>query len=127
MRKYKLINRATCSRFSLSVRKQIRLPESCLHREFKVYMTNTYIFLFARLNFPNVLIGLAKKKKFDSGFPSPCFDIPKASNFTSGRVQNRETKNRRLGTIVTSFQDSKPPEKQIAPTFSYFLINNALL
>ena len=64
---------------------------------------------------------------FDSDFPSPCFDVPKASNFTSGGVQNRATKNRRLGMIVTSFQDSKPPEKKISPTFSYFLINNALL
>ena len=36
-------------------------------------------------------------------------------------------KYRRLGTIVTSFQDSKPREKQISPTFTYFLINNALL
>ena len=43
------------------------------------------------------------------------------------RVQNHETKNRRLGTIVTSFHDSKPREKQISPTFTYFLINNALL
>ena len=41
--------------------------------------------------------------------------------------QNRETKNRRLGTIVRSFQDSKLQEKQISPTFSYFLISNALL
>ena len=32
-----------------------------------------------------------------------------------------------LGTIVMSIQDSKPHEKQISPTFSYFLINNALL
>ena len=53
--------------------------------------------------------------------------MPKASNFTSGGVQNRDTKNRRLGTIVTSIQDSKPREKEISPTFSYFLINNALL
>ena len=68
-----------------------------------------------------------EKKIFDSDFPSPCFDVPKASNFTSGGVQNRETKNRRLGTIVTSFQDFKLREKQISPTFSYFLINNALL
>ena len=29
--------------------------------------------------------------------------------------------------IVTSFQDFKFREKQISPTFSYFLINNALL
>ena len=42
-------------------------------------------------------------------------------------MQNRETKNRRLGTIVMSIQDSKPHEKQISPMFSYFLINNALL
>ena len=79
--------------------------------------------LFALLNLPNVLIS----KFFDSDFPSPCFDVPKASNFTSGWVQNRETKNKRLGTIVTSFQDFKLREKQIFPTFSYFLINNALL
>ena len=36
-------------------------------------------------------------------------------------------KNRRMGTIVTSFQDSKPREKQISPTFTYFIINNVLL
>ena len=53
--------------------------------------------------------------------------MPKASNFTSGGVQNRDTKNRRLETIVTSIQDSKPREKQTFPTFSYFLMNNALL
>ena len=29
--------------------------------------------------------------------------------------------------MVMSFQDSKLREKQISPTFSYFLINNALL
>ena len=50
-----------------------------------------------------------------------------SDQFTSGGVQNRETKNRTLGTIVTSFQDFKLPEKQISPIFSYFLINNALL
>ena len=38
-----------------------------------------------------------------------------------------ETKNRRLGTSVTQFQDSKPRKKQIALTFFYFVINNALL
>ena len=90
----------------------------------KVYMTD--FFLVARSNLPNVLISTAKKF-FHSDFPSPCFDAPKASNFTSGGVQNHETKNRGLGMIVTSIQDSKPGEKQISPTFSYFLINNALL
>ena len=69
----------------------------------------------------------SKKQNFDRDFPSPCFDVPKTGNFTSGGVQNRKTKNRRLGTIVTSSQDFKLREKQISPTFSYFLINNALL
>ena len=68
-----------------------------------------------------------QKSFFHSDFPLPCVDVPKASNFTSGGVQNRETKNRGLGMIVTSIQDSKPREKQISPTFSYFLITNALL
>ena len=61
------------------------------HRHFKtlsVYMTD--FFLFARLNLPKVLISIANIF-FDSDFPSPCFDEPKASNFTSGGVQNRET------------------------------------
>ena len=82
-----------------------------------MYMTD--FLSFARLNLPNVLISVAKKKFLDSDFPSPCFDAPKASNFTSGGVQNRETKNRRLRTIVTSIQDSKPREKQISQSFPY--------
>ena len=82
----------------------------------KVYMTD--LFLFARLNLPNVLISIAKKF-FDSDFPSLCFDVPKVSNFTSGGVQNRTTKNRGLGTIVTSIQDSKPREKQISDVFLF--------
>ena len=85
----------------------------------------TDFFLFARLNLPNVLIGVGKKF-FDSNFPSPCFDVPKASNFTSGGVQNGDTKNRRLGTIVTSIQDSKPCEKQISQSFSYCELINLL-
>ena len=96
-----------------------------LARALKVYVTD--YFLFSRLNFPNVLISVAKKFFFHSDFPFPCFDVPKASNFTSGGVQNCEAKNRGLGTIVTSIQDSKPREKQISPTFSHFLIYNALL
>ena len=59
----------------------------------------TDIFLFARLNLPNVLISVAKKS-FDSDFPSPCFDVPKASNFTFGGVQNWDTKNKSLGLAV---------------------------
>ena len=90
---------------------------------FKVYMTD--IFIFAQLNFPNVLISVAKKF-FDSDFPSLCFDVPKASNFTSSGVQNRDTKNRRLGTIVTSIQDSKPREKQVSQSFCYCELINLL-
>ena len=60
-------------------------------------------------------------------FSSPCFDVPKTLNFISGGVQNRETKNSKLGMIVTSFQDLKLRGKQIFPIFSYFLISNALL
>ena len=71
-------------------------------------------------------MNVAKKKFFDSDFPSPCFDVPKASNFTSGGVQNRDTKNRRLGKIVTSIQDSKPREKQISQSFSYCEVINLL-
>ena len=78
----------------------------------------TDIFLIYSIKSPHVLISVANKN-FDSDFPSPCFDVPKASNFTSGGVQNRETKNRRLGTIVTSIQDSKPREKRF---LSHFLI-----
>ena len=90
-----------------------------LNVNFKVYMTD--IFLFARLNLSNVLISTAKKI-FDSYFPSPCFDVhvPKASNFTSCGAQNSESKNRRLGTIVTSFQDFKFREKQTSLSWFSF-------
>ena len=94
-----------------------------VYANLKVYMTD--FFLFARLNLPNVLISV-EKKFFDSDFPSPCFDVPNASNFTSGGVQNRDTKNRRLGTIVTLIQDSKPREKQISQSFSYCELINLL-
>ena len=63
----------------------------------------------------------SKKKKFDSDFSARCFDVPKTWNFTSSRVQNCETKNRRLGMIVTSFQDFTKliRGKKISQTFSY--------
>ena len=73
---------------------------------------------------------MAKKdKKLDSDFPFPCFDVPKASNFTSGGVQNRETNKKETGNDcdVISKLNLKFLGKQISPTFSYFLINNALL
>ena len=83
-----------------------------------IYLKCIWQTFFAQLNLPNVQISVAKKI-FDSDFPSPCFDVPKASNFTSGGVQDHDTKNRRLGTIVTSIQDSKHHEKQISQSFSY--------
>ena len=68
-----------------------------------------------------------KQKKFlDSDFCSPCFDVPRASNFTSSGVQNRDTKNRRLGTIVTPIEDSKPREKQLSQSLSYCELINLL-
>ena len=85
------------------------------------------IFFICSIKSPQFTDKYRKKSFFHSDFPFPCFDVPKASNFTSGGVQNRETKSRGLGTIVTSIQDSKPREKQISPTFSYFLRTNALL
>ena len=59
----------------------------------------TDCFLFARLNLPNVLISIGKNNFFDSDFLSPGFDVPKASNFTSRGVQDRETKNSGLVTM----------------------------
>ena len=67
---------------------------SLVKTSLKVYITD--FFLFARLNLPNVLISVAKNF-FVSDFPSPCFDVPKALNFTSGGVQNRDTKKRETG------------------------------
>ena len=58
------------------------------------------------------------KKIFRQRFSFPVFWCAKSIKFHFGGVQNRDTKNRRLGTIVTSIQDSKPREKQI----SHFLI-----
>ena len=84
-------------------------------------------FFICSIKSPQCTDKYSKKVFCHSDFPFPCFDAPQALNFTSGGVQNRETKNRRLGTIVTSFQDSKPREKQISPTFTYFVVNNALL
>ena len=110
-------NKSSCKTFHM------KTSLICMKEDLKVYMT--YIFLFARLNLPNMLISIAKKI-FDSDFPSPCFDVPKSSNFTSGGVQTRDTKNRRLGTIVTSIQDSKPREKQISQSFSYCELINLL-
>ena len=85
--------------------------------------------LFARQNLHNVLVRLNSKRTiyFDCNFPSPYFDVPKKWNFTSDGVQTHETKNRRLGMIVTSLQDLKFHWEQISSTFSYFLTNNAVL
>ena len=89
-----------------------------------MYMTD--LFFICSIKSPQCTDKCSKKKKFYSDFPSACFDVPKASNFSSGGVQNRETKNRRLGTIVTSIQDSKPREKQISQSISYCELINLL-
>ena len=73
----------------------------------------------------NVLIRMPKQ--FDSDFPSQCFDVSITLNFTSGKVQNRETKNRRLVWLWRHFRTSSFALKQISQSFSYFPINNALL
>ena len=80
-------------------------------------MTDFYV--ISSINLPTVLISKAKKIS-DSDFPSPCFDIPKESNFTSC-----ETKNKGLGMIVMSFHDFKLREKQISHSFSYCELINS--
>ena len=59
----------------------------------------------------------------------PCVLMYQKCEISSSGIQNREieTKNRRLGMIVMLFEDLKFWGKQISPTFSYFLINNALM
>ena len=84
-------------------------------------------FLFARLNLANVLISIAKKFFSTASFLSGVFMYQKRQISLPVVYKTARAKNRRLGTIVTSFQDFKLREKQISPTFSYFLINNALL
>ena len=119
-----------CSRtFSENFRKFPKMSEDCrrLLRKTRRCLDDTptnlkciwQIFFICSIKSPQCADKCSKKKFFDSDFPSPCFDVPKASNFISGGVQNRDTKNRRLGTIVTSIQDSKPREKQISQSFSY--------
>ena len=83
----------------------------------KEYMT---IFFICSIKSPQCTDKSCQNKNFDTDFPSSCFDVPKTCNITSGKVQNRETKNRRLGMIVTSFQDSKLREKQISQAFFLF-------
>ena len=80
---------------------------------------NIYIMrvFFARKNLHSVLV--SRVKNVWQPFSFPVF-------WCTGEVQNRETKNRRLRMIVTSFQDFKSRRKEISPTFSYFLINKHL-
>ena len=74
------------------------------------YLKCTTYFLFARLNLPNVLISIAKQI-FSIAIFLPHVLMYQKCQITSGEVQNRETQNRTLGTIVTSFQNSKPHKK----------------
>ena len=87
----------------------------------KMYMTDFFI---RSINYPQCTDKYGKKL-FDSDFPAPCFDVPKMWNFTSVGVQNRETQNRRLGMIETSFQGFKLRRKQISQSFSYYELINS--
>ena len=78
------------------------------------------IFFICSIKSPQYTDKYSKKSFFHCDFPFPCFDVPKASNFTSGGVQHRETKNRGLGTIVTSIQDSKPRKNRFLRRFLIF-------
>ena len=80
----------------------------------------TDFFLFARLNLPTALISIAKKF-FDSDFLSPCFDVPKASNFTSGGLKNCET-NQETGNdcdVISGLQASRKTDLSDIFLFSY--------
>ena len=99
-------------------------------RELKTLKCIWQTFFICSIKSPQCADKYSKKNFFfsHSDFPFWCFDVPKASNFTSGAVQNRETKNRGLGTIVTSIQDSKPRKKnRFLRRFIIFFINKALL
>ena len=91
----------------------------------KVYMTD--FFFICPIKSPQCTDKFEKKNIFDSDFSCPCFDGPKTWNFTSGGVQNRETENRRLRMIVTSFQDIKFRLKQISHCFPYMCSSNCVL
>ena len=50
-------------------------------RGLKVYMTDFFI---CSIKSPQCADKCSKKVFFHGDFPFPCFDVPKASNFTSG-------------------------------------------
>ena len=66
------------------------ISEGISTTKLKVYMTD-FSFICS-IKSPQCADKCSKNKNFDSAFPSSCFDVPKASNFTSGWVQNRDTK-----------------------------------
>ena len=85
------------------------------------------IFLFAPLNFPNVLIMISIEKKFDGDFPSPFFDEPKTWHFTSGGgggVRGGGYKKRRLGRMWRHFRASSLAKNKF---LRHFLMKSALL
>ena len=86
---------------------------SQFYTQLKVYMTDIFFYLsqctdmYNKEKFSIAILA----EKIDSHVSSPCFDVPKTWNFTSGGIQNCETKKRRPGIIVTSFQDFKIRQK----------------
>ena len=95
-------------------KRAFRVPRFSSHKV-KVYVYMTDIFFICSIKSPYVLIRTCIAKILVNGdFPALCFDLSKTWNFTSSRVQNHETKNRRLGMVVTSFQNFNFCGKQIS-------------
>ena len=87
---------------------------------FKVYMTD--FFFICSIKSPQCAAKCSKKNFSIANF------LPRVLMYQKHQISLPVGyKNRALRTTVTSILDSKPREKQISPTFSYFLINNALL
>ena len=69
-----------------------------------------------------VFICSIKSQCTDKNISIAIFDAPKTWNVTSGGVQNRETKNRRLGMIVTSFPDEVSGKSDFSDIFFNILL-----
>ena len=89
----------------------------------KVYMT---VFFICSIKSPQCTDMYSKEKFSIAIFLLRVLMYQKRQISLPGGVQNRETKNRRLGMIVTSFQDFKLLEKHISQSFSYCELINSL-
>ena len=107
---------AQCHHFITTTRTHF----SFITKTFKVYMTS--LFLFARLNLPNVLISMAKKI-------SIAIFLPRVLMYQKHQISLPVGYNQKTGDWEWLSRHFRTPSlpNQISPTFSYFLINNALL